>query len=234
MFLNPLLFLAAMGLGLGGLIDETSGDVGGVSYLEFVAPGLMVASAVQLVGRRVAVAGRRGREVAALLPRHRRDADPARADVFGGFVLWNAIRTHVRRDGVPRRRRASLGAIPSRVGRARDPGAALTAAAFCAPLAAFSVDAGDRLRVPGDHAARHPAAVPVLGHVLPDLRAARLARAARVALAAVARRRARAARDDRRPSTFWPIARARRACSLAFVVAGGYVGTRTFTRRLTA
>ena len=47
-FLNPLLFLAAMGLGLGGLIDETSGSVGGVSYLDFVAPGLMIASAVQL------------------------------------------------------------------------------------------------------------------------------------------------------------------------------------------
>ena len=55
--------------------------------------------------------------------------------------------------------------------RSRPP--ALTAAAFCAPLAAFSVDAGHRLRVPGHHAARDPAAVPVLGHVLPGLAAAR-------------------------------------------------------------
>jgi lipooligosaccharide transport system permease protein len=42
----PILFLAAMGLGLGDLVNQRSGNVAGVSYLAFVAPGLMAASAV--------------------------------------------------------------------------------------------------------------------------------------------------------------------------------------------
>ncbi len=47
-FLSPVLFLAAMGVGLGGLIDSHSGTVAGLSYLEFVAPGLLVASTMQI------------------------------------------------------------------------------------------------------------------------------------------------------------------------------------------
>lgn len=45
--LMPVLFLAAMGVGLGGVIDEHQRSVGGVSYLHFVAPGLLVASVMQ-------------------------------------------------------------------------------------------------------------------------------------------------------------------------------------------
>jgi lipooligosaccharide transport system permease protein len=43
----PFLFLAAMGLGLGSLVDRRGGSVQGVSYLVFIAPGLMAASAMQ-------------------------------------------------------------------------------------------------------------------------------------------------------------------------------------------
>ena len=46
MFLMPVLFLAAMGVGLGGLIDDQR-TVEGLSYLHFVAPGLLVAAVVQ-------------------------------------------------------------------------------------------------------------------------------------------------------------------------------------------
>ncbi len=45
-FVQPLLFLGAMGLGLGGLVDERTTGVGGLRYVEFVAPGLLVASAM--------------------------------------------------------------------------------------------------------------------------------------------------------------------------------------------
>ena len=38
---NPILYLAAMGLGLGSIVEA---DVHGVSYLHFVAPGLLVAT----------------------------------------------------------------------------------------------------------------------------------------------------------------------------------------------
>jgi lipooligosaccharide transport system permease protein len=47
-FLTPLLFLTAMGVGLGGYVDSSTPDaLGGVSYLAFLAPGLLVATAMQ-------------------------------------------------------------------------------------------------------------------------------------------------------------------------------------------
>ena len=47
-FLNPILYLAAMGVGLGSLVDQNlPGGVEGVSYLTFLAPGLLVANAMQ-------------------------------------------------------------------------------------------------------------------------------------------------------------------------------------------
>lgn len=46
-FLNPLLFLAAMGLGLGALVNRGAGGIGGVPYLEFLAPGLLATSTMQ-------------------------------------------------------------------------------------------------------------------------------------------------------------------------------------------
>ena len=45
-FVNPVLFLAAMGAGLGSLVDTGTGDLG-VPYLAFVATGLMAASGMQ-------------------------------------------------------------------------------------------------------------------------------------------------------------------------------------------
>jgi lipooligosaccharide transport system permease protein len=44
-FVGPLLFLVAMGVGVGGYIDDRSADsLGGLTYLQFVAPGLMAAN----------------------------------------------------------------------------------------------------------------------------------------------------------------------------------------------
>jgi lipooligosaccharide transport system permease protein len=45
-FLSPVMFLAAMGLGLGAYVDGTD-SLGGVSYLAFLAPGLLAATAMQ-------------------------------------------------------------------------------------------------------------------------------------------------------------------------------------------
>ena len=41
----PALYLAALGLGLGGLV--TPGAVGGLDYVDFLAPGLLAASLMQ-------------------------------------------------------------------------------------------------------------------------------------------------------------------------------------------
>jgi lipooligosaccharide transport system permease protein len=47
-FLNPILYMFAMGVGLGSLVDANMpGGVDGVSYVMFIAPGILVASAMQ-------------------------------------------------------------------------------------------------------------------------------------------------------------------------------------------
>jgi lipooligosaccharide transport system permease protein len=48
-FLQPLLFLAGMGLGVGSLVSANGTDatvLGGASYVAFIAPGLLVATAM--------------------------------------------------------------------------------------------------------------------------------------------------------------------------------------------
>ncbi len=47
-FLNPILYLLAMGIGLGELVDEGSGGASlDLPYLTFLAPGLLAAAAMQ-------------------------------------------------------------------------------------------------------------------------------------------------------------------------------------------
>jgi lipooligosaccharide transport system permease protein len=48
-FAQPVLFLVAMGVGLGALVDQggNARALGGVSYLEFLAPALLVATVMQ-------------------------------------------------------------------------------------------------------------------------------------------------------------------------------------------
>src|SRR5438552_13912905 len=48
--LQPVLFLAAMGLGLGSLVNKAHpghANLGGVTYLDFLAPALLAAAAMQ-------------------------------------------------------------------------------------------------------------------------------------------------------------------------------------------
>lgn len=48
-FLTPVLFLASMGLGLGGFVDSSGSSIlGGVRYIEFLGPGLLAATAMQV------------------------------------------------------------------------------------------------------------------------------------------------------------------------------------------
>jgi lipooligosaccharide transport system permease protein len=47
-FVNPALFLLAMGVGLGGYVNATSPEAfDGVTYLQFLAPGMLAGSAMQ-------------------------------------------------------------------------------------------------------------------------------------------------------------------------------------------
>ena len=47
-FLIPVLYLAAMGVALGSLIDKHSHGVGGVTYVAFLAPGLLAGTCMQI------------------------------------------------------------------------------------------------------------------------------------------------------------------------------------------
>jgi lipooligosaccharide transport system permease protein len=144
--LTPALFLIALGVGLGGLIQKRTGAVGGVSYLDFVAPGLMVASAMQgAVAESMwpVMAGTKWVRVY-----HAMVATPVRpADVYLGVVTWTAARVTMGASAFLAVA-AVLGAIPSPWGVLAVPSAALCAAAFAAPLTAFSATQDTDLRFP--------------------------------------------------------------------------------------
>lgn len=91
-FLNPVLYLLAMGLGLGALVDANLPEgVEGVSYLTFLAPGLLAASAMQ------AGAGEGSYKVMAgiqwVKTYHARLATPIGVpSLVLGHMLWSATR----------------------------------------------------------------------------------------------------------------------------------------------
>jgi lipooligosaccharide transport system permease protein len=47
-FLNPIFFLLSVGVLLGSLVDDPEGSLGGLSYVDFVAPGLIAVTAMQV------------------------------------------------------------------------------------------------------------------------------------------------------------------------------------------
>ena len=145
-FLSPVLFLAAMGLGLGGLVKEHTGKVAGLSYLDFVAPGLLAGSAMSIAANEAMwpVLG----AVKWVKNFHATVATSITAgELVVGYVLWIALRA-VLGATVFLLVAALLGAVPSAWGVLAIPAAALCAAAFCAPLAAFSVGVDSDLAFP--------------------------------------------------------------------------------------
>lgn len=134
--LNPIMYLGAMGFGLGGLVDKHAGTVSGVSYLVFVAPGLLAAGAMQAAAAEsmwpVMYGTKWGRTY------HGMVSTPIRpADVYAGVVVWTATRAALGAS-VFVAVAALLGAVPSPWAVLAIPATALCASAFCALLAAFS------------------------------------------------------------------------------------------------
>jgi lipooligosaccharide transport system permease protein len=135
-FLNPLLFLAAMGLGLGDLVDARNQGVEGLSYLVFVTPGLMAASAMQSAAGESLWPVMAGTKWVRFY--HGIVATPIEAaDVHSGVVLWIALRSALY-STVFLITAALMGGVPSAWGILAIPSAVLCAAAFAAPLAAFA------------------------------------------------------------------------------------------------
>jgi len=144
--LNPLLYLAALGFGLGSLITENQGEVAGLPYVEFVAPGLMAAAAMQAAAADSlwpVMAGMKW-----IRWYHGMVATPLRPrDVYTGSVAWTAMRAGLGAT-VFLVVAALLGAIPSAWGVLAIPSAALTAAGFAAMLAAYAATQEVDLRFP--------------------------------------------------------------------------------------
>ena len=144
-FVSPVMYLAAMGLGLGGLVDR-QGHLGPFTYLVFVAPGLLVASAAQMgaVEAMWPVLG----GLKWMRTSHAIVATPVRAtDVYGGFLIWVGLRVLLSSTAFLVVA-VLLGGVPSGWGVLAPPVAALGALAFAAPLGAYTATVETDLAFP--------------------------------------------------------------------------------------
>src|SRR5918999_5334850 len=136
--LNPALYLAALGVGLGALVDRGDpGSLGGVAYLTFVAPGLLAATAMQTAagdaGQPVRAAAQWTKAYDAML------ATPLNVrDVLQGHLLWILFRVATS-CAIYAAVMAAFGAFHSPWALLAPPAAVLTGMAFAAPIAAFAI-----------------------------------------------------------------------------------------------
>jgi lipooligosaccharide transport system permease protein len=141
-FVNPVLFLLAMGQGLGTLVEE---GVGAVRYIEFLAPGLLAATAMQTAATEATwpvMAGMKWQKTY-----HATLATPVRvADLVAGNLTWIGVRI-VMACAAFALVAGALGAAP--LGRMLlvVPVGVLTGMAFAAPLIAFTAAAKNENRL---------------------------------------------------------------------------------------
>lgn len=138
---TPVLFLAAMGLGLGQLVDGAGrSPLAEVGYLTWLAPGLLAASAMQAGaadGTFPVMAGTRW-----VRTYHTAVASPVRPrDLHLGNLLWATVRVTVI-GTVFVTVAAAFGAVPLQRGLLALGPAVLTGVAFCAALSAVVVRLG--------------------------------------------------------------------------------------------
>jgi lipooligosaccharide transport system permease protein len=142
-FLNPVFFLLSVGVLLGQLIDDDQAQLGGLSYVEFVAPGLLAATAMQMGANDAmwpVMAGIRW-----LRTYHAVLATPVRVgELVLGTMGWAAIRVFSAA-AIFTAVAAVGGAVPSPLGILAPFAALLVGLAFNAPIAAFSasLEGGD-------------------------------------------------------------------------------------------
>lgn len=135
-FLQPVLFLAAMGVGLGSFVSRGGATVGGVSYLEFLAPGLLAAQAMQAASGEAAwpIMGRVkwDKTYFAML------ATPLGVgDLLAGEIIWITLRMAMVCT-VFFAVMVAFGAVMSPLGILAIPAGVLTGLAFAAPIIGYS------------------------------------------------------------------------------------------------
>jgi lipooligosaccharide transport system permease protein len=90
-FLNPIFFLLSIGVLLGSLVDRQSPDLGGLSYLEFVAPALLATTAMQTASSQTTYPILVGLKW--LRTYHAVVATPVRvAELVAGILAWAGVR----------------------------------------------------------------------------------------------------------------------------------------------
>ena len=136
--LNPVLYLGAIGIGLGTLVNQHgSAKLGGISYLAFLAPGLLAAAAMETgIGESTypvlgSVKWRRTYYAAVSTPLRP-------ADLFHGHLLFTTIRL-VMNCAVFMVVMVAFGAAQSPWVLAALPVAVLTGLAFAAPIEAWAI-----------------------------------------------------------------------------------------------
>lgn len=135
-FLEPVFYLAAMGVGLGALVDHHVHQVSGVSYLAFVAPGLLASAAMQ-VGTTESTWPVMG-AIKWVRTYHAMLATPIRVvDVLRGHIAWMALRLTTAA-GIFLAILAAFGLVRSGEAVLALPAAVLTGLAFATPIAAFA------------------------------------------------------------------------------------------------
>lgn len=135
-FVAPLLFLTALGMGLGGLVDERAGTVEGVRYLVFLTPGMLAGQAMQIGGQSSLWPVMMGHTWMRYF--HGIVATPVSArGLYGGFISWIGVRTAIS-SAVFLVVAALFGGVPSWWAVLAVPAAVLTALSFAAPFAAYA------------------------------------------------------------------------------------------------
>ncbi len=147
-FLSPVFFLAAMGLGLGSLVDADAGAgstsgaaLAGVSYLAFLAPGLLASTAMQTAASESTFPVMAG--LVWVKSFHGMTATPIQpADVVIGKLAYIGLRLLLV-VAVFFLVTVLFGAVAGPGAILAIPAALLTGLAFAAPIAAFSATQKD-------------------------------------------------------------------------------------------
>ena len=93
-FLNPIFFLVSIGVLLGSLIDESNPNLGGLSYLQFVAPALLATTAMQTAASVTTFPVRAGLKW--LRTYHAVVSTPIRVgELVAGILAWCGVRVIV-------------------------------------------------------------------------------------------------------------------------------------------
>jgi lipooligosaccharide transport system permease protein len=137
-FATPIFFLLSVGVLLGGLVDRSTGGLGGLSYLEFVAPGLLAATAMQIGTNQSTypvMAGIRWlRTYDAVI------STPVRVgELVIGTLVWTGVRIVVAA-AIFAAVAAVAGAFASVLAVLAVPAALLCGLAFAAPITAFAAN----------------------------------------------------------------------------------------------